>query len=167
MKKFSRIFKYIGYYKGKIVLYMTMTILASSLSVVSLAMLAPLMSIIFNTAGSDEARKGIEAGKAGKLFSQFLMHSIEMHGQMYAVAACCGLIIAATFLKNLFFYLSSYISVPVRSSIVIRLRNDMFAKILTLPIGYFSDQRKGDIMSRMTNDVSEIESSIVSTIEGL
>ena len=167
MKKFSRIFKYIGFYKGKIALYMSLTILASSLSVISIAMLAPLMSIIFNTKGNEAARQSIESGKAGKMVSQFISHAIEHHGQMYAVAICCGLIIFATFLKNLFLYLSSYLSVPVRSSIIIRLRNDMFAKVLTLPIGYFSEQRKGDIMSRMTNDVNEIESSIVSTMEGL
>ena len=167
MKKFSRIFKYIGFYKGKIALYMSLTILASSLSVISIAMLAPLMSIIFNTQGNEAARQSIESGKAGKMVSQFISHAIEHHGQMYAVAICCGLIIFATFLKNLFLYLSSYLSVPVRSSIIIRLRNDMFAKVLTLPIGYFSEQRKGDIMSRMTNDVNEIESSIVSTMEGL
>ena len=167
MKKFSRIFKYIGYYKGKIALYMSLTIIASGLSVISIAMLAPLMSIIFNTKGSEAAKASIESGKAGKLVSQYITHSIAEHGQMYAVAICCGLIIAATFLKNLLLYLSSYISVPVRSSIIIRLRNDMFAKVLTLPIGYFSEQRKGDIMSRMTNDVGEIESSVVSTLEGL
>lgn len=167
MKKFSRIFKYIGHYKGKITLYMSLTIIASSLSVISIAMLAPLMSIIFNTEGSEAARKSIESGKAGKFISQYIGHAMQEHGQMYTVAICCGLIIFATFFKNLFLYLSSYISVPVRSSIIISLRNDMFAKVLTLPIGYFSEQRKGDIMSRMTNDVSEIESSIVSTMEGL
>src|SRR5882757_3360785 len=167
MKKFSRIFKYIGYYKGKIALYMSLTIVASGLSVISIAMLAPLMSIIFNTKGSEAARQSIESGKAGKFVSQFIARAIEQHGQMYAVAICCGLIIFATFLKNLFLYLSSYMSVPVRSSIIIRLRNDMFAKVLSLPISFFSEQRKGDIMSRMTNDVSEIESSVVSTMEGL
>lgn len=167
MKKFSRIFKYIGYYKGKITLYMSLTILASSLSVISIAMLAPLMSIIFNTKDSTAARQAIESGKAGRVISRFITHAIEQHGQMYAVAICCGLIILATFLKNLLLYLSSYISVPVRSSIIIRLRNDMFSKVLSLPIGFFSEQRKGDIMSRMTNDVNEIESSVVSTMEGL
>ena len=167
MKKFSRIFKYIGDYKGKIALYMSLTIVASGLSVISIATLAPLMSIIFNTKGSEAARQSIESSKAGKLVSQYITHAIAEHSQMYAVAMCCGLIIVATFLKNLLMYLSSYLSVPVRSSIIIRLRNDMFAKILTLPIGYFSEQRKGDIMSRMTNDVGEIESSVVSTMEGL
>lgn len=167
MKKFNRIFRYIGYYKKKIVLYVILAILASSLSVVSIALLAPLMSIIFNTEGSKEAKVGMESGQIGKLFSDMLGHAINNHGQMFAVAICCGFIIFATFLKNLFLYLSSYISVPVRSSIIIRLRNDVFAKVLTLPIGFFSEQRKGDIMSRMTNDVGEIENSIVSTIEGL
>jgi subfamily B ATP-binding cassette protein MsbA len=167
MKKFSRILKYIGYYKAQIAGYMALTVIASALSVVSVAMLAPLMSIIFNVKGSESARQSIEAGKSGRFISRLLTESIDTHGQLYAVALCCAIIIGATFLKNLFLYLSSYISVPVRSSIVIRLRNDIFAKVLTLPIGYFSDKKKGDIMSRMTNDIGEIESSIISTMEGL
>lgn len=167
MKKFKRIFKYIGYYKGQIALYMSLTVVGSALSVVSVAMLAPLMSIIFNTGGSEAARRSIESGKAGRFVSRLIERAIDTHGQLYAVGICCGVIIAATFFKSLLLYLSSYISVPVRSSIIIRLRNDMFSKVLTLPIGYFSDKRKGDIMSRMTNDINEIESSIVSTMEGL
>ncbi|MCH5716751.1 ABC transporter transmembrane domain-containing protein [Niabella hibiscisoli] len=64
-------------------------------------------------------------------------------------------------------YLSSLLSVPVRSSITIHLKNDMYAKVLSLPVGYFSDQRKGDIMSRMTNDAALVESSIINTMEGM
>jgi subfamily B ATP-binding cassette protein MsbA len=167
MKKYSRILRYIGYYKAQVVLYMTLTIVASALSVVSIAMLAPLMSIIFNIKGSESARQSIESSKAGKFVSHLIAQSIDAHGQLYAVGVCCIIVIVATFLKNFFLYLSSYVSVPVRSSIIIRLRNDIFAKVLTLPIGYFSDKKKGDIMSRMTNDIGEIESSIISTMEGL
>jgi len=79
----------------------------------------------------------------------------------------CLFIIAATLLKNLFLYLSYYISSPIRSATVTYLRNDLYEKILALPIGYFTERRKGDLISRMTNDIYEIEASIISTLEGL
>lgn len=167
LRNFRRIFKYIGYYKWKIIFYVLLAITASALSVLSVAMLGPLLSIIFHTNAGDAAKASIENNGIGRIVSHLLTNAINNHGQRYAVAICCGIIIVATFIKNAFLYWSSYISVPVRSSIVIHLKNDMYAKILTLPIGYFSDQRKGDLMSRMTNDVNEIEGSIINTMEGL
>jgi subfamily B ATP-binding cassette protein MsbA len=77
------------------------------------------------------------------------------------------MIVVSTVLKNLFYYWSSYISSPIRSATITFLRNDVYEKILALPIGYFTEQRKGDLISRMTNDIYEIESSVVSTLEGL
>ncbi|PZP46671.1 MAG: antibiotic ABC transporter ATP-binding protein [Pseudopedobacter saltans] len=163
LKKFNRLFKYIGMYKAKIALYLTLTIIASALSVGSIATLAPLMSIIFMPENGG-AQIG---GKTMKLFTDYLSGSIQVHGQLYAVLLCCAFIIITTFLKNLFLYWSSVISVPVRSSITIHLKNDMYHKILSLPVGYFSDQKKGDIMARMANDANIVEGSIINTMEGL
>ena len=168
IKKFSRLFKYIGFYKWKIVLYVSLALIASSLAVVSVATLGPLMSIIFDTEAGKAAQKSMENGSGVlKFLSHTLNDALVNHGQMYAVVICCLFIVVTTFLKNLCLYLSSYISVPVRSAIIIHLRNDLYTKILSLPIGYFSEQKKGDIMSRMTNDINAIEGSIVNTMEGL
>ncbi|WP_460684190.1 ABC transporter ATP-binding protein [Niabella aquatica] len=145
---------------------MSLTILASALSVCSISMLAPLMSIIFNVQGfsSESILKKIPGGH---YLGEALLEAVNNGRQMHAVFLCCLFIIIAIFLKNLLLYLSSLISVPVRSSIIIHLKNDMYAKVLTLPVGYFSEQKKGDIMSRMTNDVGQIESSIVNAMEGM
>ncbi|MFT4093908.1 MAG: ABC transporter ATP-binding protein [Niabella sp.] len=167
MKKFRRIFKYIGIYKGKVILYISLTILGSALSVVSIAMLGPLMSIIFKVKGSETAESMLQKVPGGHLLANTLTEDVSNGRQMHAVLLCCVFIIASIFLKNLFLYISSRISVPVRSSIIIHLKNDMYSKILTLPVGYFSEQRKGDIMSRMTNDIGQVESSIVNTLEGM
>ena len=70
------------------------------------------------------------------------------------------------FLKNLFLYLSSYILNPLKNKIVTQLRNELYDKVLQLPIGYFTEKRKGDIISRITNDVTEVEVSVVGTLEG-
>jgi subfamily B ATP-binding cassette protein MsbA len=88
-------------------------------------------------------------------------------GPIMAIGLICITIIIAVFLKNLFFYLSFYILSPIKMSIITKLRAEIYNKLLQLPIGYFTDQRKGDVMSRMTNDIAEIELSVVGTLEGL
>lgn len=165
-KKFSRLFKYIGYYKWKIILYISITIIASSLSVVSLGMLAPLMSLIFKVDGIG-GQSILNKIPGGHYIGEELTKLVNNGQQMHAVLLCCVMVIISVFLKNLLLYVSSLISVPVRSSITIHLKNDLYAKVLSLPVGYFSEQKKGDIMSRMTNDANLVESSIVNTMEGL
>ncbi len=145
---------------------MFMTILASLMSVFSISMLMPLMSIIFKVEGFS-AQGVFQKIPGGSHLAAALIDAVKDGKQMYAVLLCCTFIITSVLLKNLLLYLSSLISVPVRSSIIIHLKNDMYKKVLTLPVGYFSEQKKGDIMSRMTNDVGQIESSIVNAMEGM
>lgn len=147
-------------------MYISLTILGSSLSVVSLGMLAPLMSLIFKEPGIG-GQNILKKIPGGDLLGQELVRLVNNNQQMRAVLICCVLVILSIFLKNLLLYLSSLLSVPVRSSIIIHLKNDMYAKVLSLPVGYFSEQKKGDIMSRMTNDAALVESSIINTMEGL
>lgn len=142
LKKFRRLFKYIGYYKGKIILYISITIIASLLSVVSLGMLAPLMSLIFKVEGIG-GQSILNKIPGGRYIGAILAEQVNEGHQMHAVFLCCALVIFSIFLKNLLLYVSSLISVPVRSSIIIHLKNDLYAKVLSLPVGYFSDQKKG------------------------
>ncbi len=109
------------------------------------------------------------AGTTGVFGSikNYLQHQVDIHGQLYALAATCILIIVSIVLKNLFLYLSYYVSVPVRSSITSGFRTRLYQKILDLPVSYFTDQKKGDLMSRMVGDIGEVDSSIVTTLEGL
>src|SRR5690606_38817837 len=82
-----------------------------------------------------------------------------------ALAIIIGIIVGFTFLKNLFGYLSLCIINPIRNAVIRRLRNDLFIKTLSLPISFFTEERKGDLISRMTNDVNEVQQSVVSTLE--
>ncbi len=83
----------------------------------------------------------------------------------YALGAIC-VHHGVHLLKKSFFYLSYRVLGPMRNRVITRLRADLYSKILILPIGFFTDQRKGDINSRMSNDMNEIEWSIISTLEG-
>ena len=166
MKKYRRILRYVGQYKGKISLYFFFTLLATFCSVISLGMLAPFVEIIFKSGSSNAQQAALQSNALGFYIKNIIQQVVTTQGKVQALGIICLFIIAATLLKNLFFYVSTYIATPIRGGITQQLRTDMYTKILSLPIGYFSEQRKGDLMSRMTNDIGEIEGSVVGTLEG-
>ena len=166
MKKYSRIFGYIRKYTGKVILYFFCTVLATLFGVISIGMLMPFFNLIFK-AGTTPGTTMIQSNALGSFLSNTLQHIVDTQGNIAGLTAICIFIIVATFLKNLFLYLSNRISVPVRTAIITELRGDLYDKILKLPISYFTEKRKGDIISRMTNDIGEIENSVVSTFDGL
>jgi ATP-binding cassette, subfamily B, bacterial MsbA len=86
--------------------------------------------------------------------------------QMHTLAIVCLLIIVSIVFKNLFLYLASRSLMPVKNKVSTRFRIDIFNKVLSLPIGYFTEQRKGDLMQRMTGDVGQVEGSVLGALEG-
>ena len=169
MKKYSRVFSYLGQYRGKLVLYFLCTILATLFGVISIAMLSPFFGLIFESAQTPDPAV-MRTNVLGSFISDFLEKTIAdngANGKVAGLTAICVLIIFSTILKNIFIYLSNRISVPVRAMIITKLRGDVYDKILRLPIGYFTEKRKGDIISRMTNDIGEIEGSVVGMLDGM
>lgn len=172
MKKYARLFKYLKFYKGNIVLYFVFTIFSIVFSLVSLGTLPFFLRLIF----SQEALvttppDGINSSND---LIQFINYQISnliatngANGAIIALGYICVIIIITVFLKNVFLYLSYYVLAPMKNSVMTRLRAELYNKLLQLPIGYFTDQRKGDVMSRMTNDIGELENSVVGTMEGL
>lgn len=169
MKRFSIIFRYLSDQKGKIALYMLFTLLSVAFSLISLAMLAPFLQLLFHKEGLVESRPefSLSASNLMDSIKYYLSSLIREHNEMYALGAICVIIIISIFFKNLFIYLSYRVLAPLRNRVMKRLRGDLYSKILELPIGYFTEQRKGDITSRMSNDANEIEWSIIGTLEGL
>jgi len=169
MKRYSRLIKYLRFYKGKIVLYFITSILSIVFSVVSFGALPFFLKLIF-TNDHTVAEKPKSMFDAIKFINYYLSEFIKSHGvegPVLALGLICVLVIIAVFLKNFFYYLSFYILAPIKMGIVTRLREDVYKKLIVLPIGYFTEQRKGDIMSRLSNDIGEIELSVVGTLEGL
>jgi subfamily B ATP-binding cassette protein MsbA len=128
--------------------------------------LSPFLDILFKDGSPVGQQTTLNTNAIGGL-KEILVGVVQTHDKSTVLIIMCLTIILATFLKNLFYYWSSYISSPIRSATITFLRNDVYEKILALPIGYFTERRKGDLISRMTNDIYEIESSVVSTLEGL
>lgn len=167
MKKYSRVFAYLKNYVPQILLYFLCTVLSIVFSIASIGMLIPFLELIFNTGSSSLGALTKQSGNPVVSFIRsVLTHSIEQHGKLDTLLFICLFIVASIFLKNVFLYLSSYILNPLKNKIVTRLRNELYDKVLQLPIGYFTEKRKGDIISRITNDVTEVETSVVGTLEG-
>ena len=169
MKKYARLFKYLGSHSSGIVLYFVFSVLSIAFSLISFSGLPVFLTIIF-------AKEKMVLVKPNSVFDvlKYINYElglfIQAHGKdgpVLALGIICLLILISVFLKNFFFYLSFYVLAPIKMSVVTKLRAELYNKLLQLPIGYFTDQRKGDVMSRMTNDIAEIETSVVGTLEGL
>ena len=170
MKRFSIILKYLKDQKRKIAAYVLFNLLSIVFSLVSLAMLAPFLKLLFAETlppPIKPERLSFSANSVIEYLQYFLSKIIVEHGKASALAYICLIIIIAIFFKNLCTYLSYRVLAPIRNHVMTRLRADLYNKILQLPIGFFTEQRKGDIISRMSNDMNEIEWSIIGTMEGL
>lgn len=170
MKKYSRLFSYLKAYKTNIGLYFLFILLSIVFSVVSIGTLPFFIKIIFDPPAPNTIVKPLQIKSSSDVIDYISFQLQQMtieHDKMYVVVVICIMVLIAVFLKNLFTYLSYYILAPMRNGVMNRLREEIFQKILRMPIGYFTEQRKGDIMSRMTNDVAELENSVVGTVEGL
>ena len=98
-------------------------------------------------------------------FNYYLGNYIVEHGQLNALMLISMLVVIMFFLKNLTRYMAMYFLAPIRNGVVRDIRRDVYHKILSLPIGYFTDERKGDMMARMTSDVQEVEWGIMNSLE--
>ena len=164
MKKYSSVFKYLSWYKTSILWYFICILFSIFFSIFSIGMLLPFMQLIFNV-----PQTGLPKA-AGNPVIRFLSEQLDQLSNngdpLHGLGIVCVLIIISIFLKNLFLYLSYRALGPVKNGIVNHFRVDLYNKILQLPIGYFTEKRKGDLLSRITNDVGEIEGSVVGTLEG-
>ncbi len=134
-------------------------------------MLAPFLQLLF---GKEELLlikpEWTLSGDSVTAHIKYVISQVIIHydnNKVYALAFICIIILVSVFFKNLFTYLGFRVLSPMRNYVMTKLRSDLFDKILELPIGYFTEQRKGDIISRMSNDANEIEFSVMSTLEGL
>lgn len=167
MKKFSRLIKYLYPYKWYVVLNVFSNVLASVFSLFSLAMLIPFLQLLFGTVPLVEVKPVfvISAKGFAQYLNYYLSEIIKTHDRASALLFVIVLVLVASFLKNLFTYLSLYYLAPIRTGVLQDMRNLLYRKVVDLPLGYFTEEKKGDIISKMTNDVNEIEISIIRSLE--
>lgn len=174
MKEFLQVLRrFVPPYKKYIALTATFNILSAVLNIFSFAALIPILQILFRTEGAGSAThlmpwsldniKEVLSNNADYYVTQ-LIANVGPTTTLLVI----GLFLAfTTFLKTGAYFLSSATIIPVRTGVVRDIRNQLYRKITSLPLSFFSDERKGDIIARMTGDVQEIESSIMSSLDML
>ena len=171
MKKFIRIISYIREYKAYMGWYSLFITLSIVFGLFSLGMLMPFMDLIFGKTELIGVVKTATAGNGSSnikdLVYGFLQQSITAHSKVQALGWICLFIVITVLLKNIFLYLSFYFLAPIRNAVTRKYSRLLYEKILQLPIGYFTEQRKGDILSRSSNDIAELENSVIGALEGL
>lgn len=167
MKSLRIIFSYIKKYPKLVFGYFSLNMLSALFSLISLAMLAPFLSLIFGLqeAGNLKPSRFRLGNFTDTIYAQLSSLTQDDQGKITALGMICLVLVTAILLKNIFLYCSLYLLTPIRNNIINDMRTDMFKKILDLPVGFFNEQRKGDIMSRLTNDLQDVEFSTISFLE--
>lgn len=168
MKSFWRLLKYIKSYKGYVTLNILSNILMALFTAFSIPAVIPFLQILFNQQPQIAVAPEVKSIDDLVDYCKYLFsHSMEVNGKETTLIYMCVVIIVLYLLINLFRYTSLFVMAPVRNGIVKDLRSQLFDKILSMPLSYFSEERKGDLMSRITADVQEIESSILNVLQAL
>ncbi|MGN6477422.1 MAG: ABC transporter ATP-binding protein [Flavipsychrobacter sp.] len=166
MKQALKLFRYIKDFKAQVGMFFLTTLLAVVFGLFSFTMLGPVLQVLFGTGtmGGVKPTTGKGINLVGNV-TQWINDFVLRYDRLTALTYIVIIVVVFTILKNLFIYLSLNILNPIRYAILRRLRNDMFTKVLSLPIGFFTEERKADLISRMTNDINEIEVSIMNVLE--
>ena len=180
MKEFLQVLRrFVPPYKKYLVLSVVFNILSAVLNIFSFMAIIPILQILFKTDGAAAPATLMEWGGVG-LFDFDALKAVAANNANWYVhrlidtmgpsttLLLIGLFLAfTTFLKTGAYFLSSATIIPIRTGVVRDIRNQLYRKITSLPLGFFSEERKGDIIARMSGDVQEIESSIMSSLDML
>jgi ABC-type multidrug transport system fused ATPase/permease subunit len=167
MQSLLQIFQYAKNYKGYITLNVVCNILMVFFNIVSIPMLIPFLQILLGQTIPPTQKPDFQWNirTLTDLFYYELGHIIEVFGKEKALIYVCGGLVFLFLLKNLFRYLALFFMTPLRTGIVRDIRQKLYAKTLSLPLSYFSEERKGDLISRISNDVLEVEWSVLNVLE--
>lgn len=168
---FNLLSRFVRPYKRYIVLNIIFNLLSAFLTLFSFAMIVPILEILFKVNEGVYTFMPWDAGSIKEVainnFYYYTQLTIDEYGQSTTLGLLALLLVVMTGFKTGATYLSSFFIVPMRSGIVRDIRNQLYDKIVKLPIGFFTTERKGDVMARMSGDVAEIESSIMASLDML
>ena len=174
MKEFMQVLRrFVPPYKKHLVLSVVFNILSAVLNIFSFATLIPMLQILFKTGDADEVTSLMawDWGHATDVLmnnmNYYVNQLIEQVGSTTTLLIIGLVLVVMTALKTGAYFLSSATIIPIRTGVVRDIRNQLYQKINSLSLGFFSEERKGDIIARMSGDVQEIENSIMSSLDML
>ncbi|MGC6489963.1 MAG: ABC transporter ATP-binding protein [Flavobacteriales bacterium] len=167
MKDFYKVLRFAKPYWGFAVLNIIFNVLTVLFSLVSITMIIPFLGLLFGTQEKvyEAPVLGLSPGSIKDNFYYHITQIIDTKGEVEALFFICSLVLITFLFRNLFRYLALYFLTPIRNGVVKDLRNALHKKVLSLPLGFYTEKRKGDIIARMTTDLVEIEWSIMSSLE--
>ena len=172
MKGFWQLLRrFIPPYKRYLVLNVVFNLLAAVLTLFSFMLIIPILQMLFGlnteTYSFMPWGSGSIATVAENNFYYYVQCIIERYGQSTALACIAAALVFMTALKTGSAYLSYFYMIPIRTGVVRDIRNQIYNKMLSLPLAFFSNERKGDVMARMSGDVTEVENSIMTSLDML
>ncbi|MDE6493181.1 MAG: ABC transporter ATP-binding protein/permease [Bacteroidales bacterium] len=161
------LFRYLSPYTGRLLFNLFLRVLSAAFTIALIIAVAPLLYILFDTG------TGIEAGEAAggianagiEMLENRVNLSIAQHGKTFTLIIIAASLAAAYFLKNLCAYMGLYLFSPIRNRVVAQIRNDMFRKFMLLPLSYYAREQKGDLITRITANVQDIDNQMLNQLQ--
>jgi ATP-binding cassette, subfamily B, bacterial MsbA len=167
MNRFFKLFRYLVPYKWSVVKNVVFNVLGAFFALFSFAMVIPFLQVLFNN--QPMVTEPMEFTFKTEYFfhtMNYLLSGVMLeHGKPAAMVLVSLIVIFFSLLKNGFLYLANYNLAPVRAYTVRDIRREIYGKLIRLPLSYYTEARKGDVMARISNDVQEIETSIMSSLQ--
>ncbi|MBQ6726893.1 MAG: ABC transporter ATP-binding protein [Bacteroidales bacterium] len=169
MKDVFRIFRYLRFFPKEIVLNIFFNICYVFFALFSFGMIVPFIELLFGVTDPPAAKPEFEFSQAG--ITDWLTWTLYQLKTDYGVMKCLLAVsvgyVTCSLLSNVSRYMGMYFLSPIRNGLVQRIRNDMYHKITILPVSFFHKRRRGDLLSRMSNDLADVEWSVVSSLQML
>jgi subfamily B ATP-binding cassette protein MsbA len=167
MRRFLRLLIYLIPYKGRVVQNIIYNILGAFFTLFSFAMVIPFLRVLF------ENQSLVTEPADFQLSTDYFLHTLNYymskimldHGESGALILVSVLVVVFSLLKNSFLYAATHVLSPIRAYVVRDIRNEIYHKVLKLPLSYYTEARKGDVIARISNDVQEVEFSIISSLQ--
>lgn len=169
MKTFLRILSYANKLKTRLAFFFLYSILGVIFGTFNIVLVMPMLDVLFNQTENATIPPmppfELTVDFVKGAFNHFFIQIVTIDGPLKALLFVCGLIVVCVILANLFRYLERVIATKLRVDLVRNIRLEIFSKVTRLHIGYFNNERKGDLISRFTNDVNEVESAVMNSLK--
>jgi subfamily B ATP-binding cassette protein MsbA len=169
MNAYLRIFRYSPHLVSKFVQFFVFSLLGIVFSVLNLSLVIPMLSVLFDQHQADTAPPmpefSLSVDYITGMFNHYFLSIIITYGRLEALLFVCLAIVMSIMLANTFRYMERMVASRLKVDVVRNLRMDIYRNITRLHIGYFNDQRKGDLISRFTNDVAEVENAVMNSLK--
>lgn len=172
MKVFIRILSYADFIVRRLIFFFLYSILGIVFSVFNIVLVMPMLKLLFNQGNAPIVVPPVPSFEFSVdyvtgIFNHYNAIVIKDYGQLNALLFVCALIVLSMALANLFRFLERVMATKIRADLVKNIRLEIFKKVTLLHIGYFNNERKGDLMSRFTNDVMEVEGAIMNSLKAV